>query len=229
MTMPAAHQENPYQQDVFLEELRDERDRNSQRNWYEHQQMQLAFLQTRGFNAASRLLDLGCGPMRLGVAVIPQLTTGWYFGQDINPETLAFGEEVLRQAGIAPAANYTLFASDQFELAAVDQPIDIAFSNSLFSHLNLNSILSCLLQVRQVLAPRGVYYSTFFLLDKGRSWLAPNHRNKWGREFVSYPHQDPYHYSQSLLAAVAKEAGFRMDLVRDFGHPTQTMARFRHR
>ena len=148
--MPAAHQENPYQQDVFLEELRDQRDRNSQRNWYEHQQMQLAFLQTRGLNAASRLLDLGCGPMRLGVAVIPQLTTGWYFGQDINPETLAFGEEVLGQAGIDPAANYTLFASDQFELAAVDQPIDIAFSNSLFSHLNLNSILSCLLQVRQV-------------------------------------------------------------------------------
>jgi ubiquinone/menaquinone biosynthesis C-methylase UbiE len=229
MTMPPAHQENPYQQEVFLEELRGEADRNSQRLWHEHQQMQLAFLRKRGFNGTSRLLDLGCGPMRLGVAVIPELTTGWYFGQDINPETLAFGQDVLRQAGIAPGANHTLFASDQFALTAVDRPIDIAFSNSLFSHLHLNSILTCLLQVKRVLAPRGVYYSTFFLVEKGRCWLDPHPRNKWGREFFSYPHQDPYHYSQSLMEAVAKEAGFRMDLVRDFGHPTQTMARFRQR
>lgn len=229
MSTPAASQENPYPQEVFLEELRTTADRDSQRIWHEHQQMQQTFLRKRGFNPATRLLDLGCGPMRLGVALIPELDTGWYFGQDINPETLAFGEEVLRQAGIDSDANYTLFSSGQFDLSAVDRPIDIAFSNSLFSHLNLNSILACLLQVRRVLAPRGVYYATFFMVEPGRSWLDPHPRNKWGREFASFPHQDPYHYSRPLMEAVAKEAGFRMDLIRDFGHPTQTMARYRLR
>jgi ubiquinone/menaquinone biosynthesis C-methylase UbiE len=153
--------------------------------------------------------------MRLGVALIPELDTGWYFGQDINPETLAFGEEVLRQAGIDSDANHTLFSSVQFDLSAVDRLIDIAFSNSLFSHLNLNSILACLLQVRRVLAPRGVYYAPFFMVEPGRSWLDP--------------YQDPHHYSRPLMEAVAKEAGFRMDLIRDFGHPTQAMARYRLR
>ena len=53
--------------------------------------------------------------------------------------------DLLRQAGIAPDAPYTLVASERFDLSAVDRPVDIAFANSLFSHLTLNSIVTCLL------------------------------------------------------------------------------------
>ena len=125
--------ENPYRQDVFLEDLRQQKDRQQQRIWAEHQQMQLSFLQRRGLSSSSTVLDLGCGPMRLGAVLIPLLKEGWYFGQDINPTTIAFGEEVLREACIPEQAPYTLFASDQFELDLVDRPVQIAFSNSLFS------------------------------------------------------------------------------------------------
>ena len=92
--------ENPYRQDVFLEDLRKQKDRQQQRIWAEHQQMQLSFLQRRGLTSSSTVLDIGCGPMRLGSALIPLLNDGWYYGQDINPGTIAFGEEVLREAGI---------------------------------------------------------------------------------------------------------------------------------
>ena len=37
------------------------------------------------------------------------LIEGWYFGQDINPNTIAFGEEVLRESGIPSKSRYTLF------------------------------------------------------------------------------------------------------------------------
>ena len=46
--------------------------------------------------------------MRLGSALIPLLSDGWYYGQDINAGTIAFGEEVLREAGIPEQAPYTL-------------------------------------------------------------------------------------------------------------------------
>ena len=46
--------------------------------------------------------------MRLGSALIPLLKDGWYYGQDINPDTIAFGEEVLREAGIPEQAPYTI-------------------------------------------------------------------------------------------------------------------------
>ena len=165
--------------------------------------------------------------MRLGSALIPLLNKGWYFGQDINPQTIQFGEEVLREQGISLQAPYTLFASDHFNFHVVDRPVHIAFANSVFSHLTLNSIFTALLQLRTVLAPSGVFYATFFDLEPGLSWLSPHPRNKWGRDFETFPHQDPYHYSFSMLKALSRQAGFRMDLITDFGHPTQTMARFR--
>ena len=219
--------ENCYRQEVFLNDLRQQKDRQQQRIWSEHQQMQLGFLQRRGLKPSSTVLDLGCGPMRLGSALIPLLKDGWYYGQDINPSTIAFGEEVLREAGITEQAPYTLFSSDQFELSLVDRPVQIAFSNSLFSHLTLNSIFAALMQLQTVLSPSGVFYATFFSLEKGCPWLKPHPRNKWGRQFETYPHQDPYHYPLPLLQDLARRAGFRLDVAHDFGHPTQTMGRFR--
>ena len=219
--------ENTYRKDVFLNDLRQKTDRKQQRIWSEHQQMQLLFLQRRGFASSSTVLDLGCGPMRLGSALIPLLKDGWYFGQDINPSTISFGEEVLREAGIPDQSPYTLFASDQFDLSLVDRPVEIAFSNSLFSHLTLNSIFTALLQLQEVLAPSGVLYATFFALEPGRPWLKSHPRNKWGLQFETYPHQDPYHYPIPLLKDLARQAGFCLDVLDDFGHPTQTMGRFR--
>ena len=219
--------ENTYRKSVFLRDLRQKKDRQQLRIWAEHQEMQLSFLQRHGLTSSSTVLDLGCGPMRLGSALIPLLQDGWYFGQDINPDTIAFGEEVLRDAGISEKAPYTLFASDQFDLRLVDRPVQIAFSNSLFSHLTLNSIFTALLQLQTVLAPSGVLYATFFASESGLPWLKPHPRNKWGRQFETYPHQDPYHYPLPLLQDLARRAGLRLDVIDDFGHPTQTMGRFR--
>ena len=132
--------ENPYRKEVFLEDLRLHKNRQQQRIWAEHQQMQLSFLQRHGLKSSSTVLDIGCGPLRLGSALIPLLDNGWYYGQDINSDTIAFGEEVLRQAGISEKAPYTLFASEQFELNLVDRPVQIAFANSVFmpSHAEFN-------------------------------------------------------------------------------------------
>ena len=91
------HSENFYRQDVFLQDLRNNENRHDQRIWSEHQYMQLSFLQSRGLTSSSVVLDIGCGPMRLGSALIPLLNKGWYFGQDINPQTIQYGEEVLRE------------------------------------------------------------------------------------------------------------------------------------
>jgi len=217
--------ENPYDSVVFLSHLLEDPEYGSKREWLEHQQMQYDFLVSRGFDSATRFLDLGCGPLRLGVRLIPELTSGWYFGQDINGETLEAGRRVLADAGVT-SERFRLIRSDNFDLSAVDRPIDLAFSNSLFSHLTINSILIALTRVRAVLAPGAVYYSTFFDLPPGHDWTRPCPRNKWGHGFNTFPYRDPYHYPAALLQRLAETTGFSMTLDEDFGHPTQTMARF---
>ena len=71
--------------------------------------MQLSFLQRQRPEVVLHCpLDLGCGSMRLGSALIPLLKSGWSTGQDINPDTIVFGEEVLREVGIPKQAPYTI-------------------------------------------------------------------------------------------------------------------------
>ena len=108
--------ENPYRQDVFLDNLRQQKDRQQQRIWAEHQQMQLSFLRRRGLTSSSIVLDIGCGPMRLGSALIPLPDEGWYYGQDINPDTISLVRRFCERLVSPKQAPYTLFASDQFDL-----------------------------------------------------------------------------------------------------------------
>ena len=69
--------ENPYRQDVFLEDLRQQKDRQLQRIWAEHQHMQLSFLQRRGITSSSKVLVKGFCPMRLGSSLFPHLNKCW--------------------------------------------------------------------------------------------------------------------------------------------------------
>lgn len=217
--------QNKYKKLVFLENIVKQPNYKTQRVWTEHQEMQVDFLHSRGFCSSSNVLDIGCGALRLGVKLIPELDTGWYFGQDINIQVLELGRKVLEDYGV-DSSRFTLMDSDAFDLSLVDRNIDIAFSNSVFSHLDLNSIFICLRSVREKIKPTGVYYSTFFKVAN-EEWTSPHPRNKWGREFKTYPNRDPYHYPEALLSLLAKEAGFEMSLAEDYGHPTQTMACFR--
>ena len=60
--------ENPYRQEVFLEDLRQQKDRQQQRIWAEHQQMQLTFLRRRGLQRLQPCLISAaarCGSVRL--------------------------------------------------------------------------------------------------------------------------------------------------------------------
>ena len=153
--------ENPYQQDVFLEDLRNHKNRQQQRIWAEHQQMQLNFMKRRGLTPSSTVLDIGCGPMRLGSALIPCSMTVGTLDRTSTPPRL----HLVRRSSVNSVFQkgpYTLFASDHFDFSLVDRPVQIAFANSVFSHLTLNSIFTALLQLHAVLAPSGVFYSTFF-------------------------------------------------------------------
>jgi cyclopropane fatty-acyl-phospholipid synthase-like methyltransferase len=218
------NEENTYRKTEFLSELFDSPNYTDSRNWKDHQEMQMNFLRARGLNQSSVILDMGCGPLRLGASLIPLLEKGWYYGIDINQGTLNNGLKVLEDHKVT-SNRYTLICNDNFCTENVDRLVDIAFSNSLFSHLSLNSILTCLMKVRSTLKDGGVYYSTFFSTNDC-NWLETIERTKWGKSVLTYPNKDPYHYPSRLLNELAVEAGFKMTIEPDFGHPTQTMARF---
>ncbi len=216
--------ENDYETDVFLSGAIANTPDLQFRDWVELQALQYDYLRAAGASADSVVLDVGCGPLRLGSRLIPDLTAGWYYGIDINGETLAIGRDVLDRLGVS-ADRVTLIESTDFDVAAIDRPVDFAIANSVFSHLNLNSIARCLLNVAEVLRPGAALHATYFDVSLDR-WNSPQSFVNFGREFPTYPRRDPYHYTQAMMADVAAWAGLSFRLDPGYAHQCQTMAVF---
>ena len=63
--------------------------------------------------------------MRLGSALIPLIEDGWYFGQDINPDTIAFGGRCYATLAF-PSRPFNPVCFRPVELSLVDRPVQIA-------------------------------------------------------------------------------------------------------
>ena len=219
-------EDNTYRNRVFLKNLLEKDDLSSEKLWREHQEMQLRYVLGKGLAPDAVFADIGCGPLRLGVALLPHMTEGWYYGFDINQQTLDAGREILKRHDVNER-NVTLVATDEFDFSAIDRPLDMAFSNSLFSHLTWNSITRCLARLRPHLKPGAVYYSTLFLVPDDHEWTQPCPRHKWGRDSFTYDNRDPYHYRLGVIHDLARQLGYAAEIDDSFGHPTQTMFAFR--
>lgn len=222
--------ENVYREKVFLGDMLSKADYQSREMlWKMPQVEQYNYLMEKGVRPGYKFLDLGCGPLRLGVKLIPYLSQGFYYGVDINADTLDRGEQVLSEYGVN-ANNYKLIQTDCFDLSGVPDGVDFAFSNSLFTHLRLNSIVTCLSRVRQKLSCNGIYCSTIFVHEGDahftEPWLrpAPNGIGNNGKgQIVTNFDQDPYHYPLDLITKIANAVGFTCKPDPNYYHRSQTM------
>lgn len=221
-------EENNYKSHVFLDKLLEKPDYKSNRLWQEHQAMQFGYVKSAGLHPHHNFLDVACGPLRLGAELVQYLSAGTYFGMDINAQTIQVGVDKLDEDGI-DHSNAVLFANETFDFSSVDRPVEMAFSNSLFSHLTLNSIMLCMQSLAKILPSGAAYHSTFFRAPEDADWAEPIQHSKWGRDFSTFANKDPYHYKPSILEVVADRAGFEFGVAETYGHPTQTMAVFTKR
>lgn len=192
----------------------------------EYGAFQLEFLKARGLAPDARFLEFGCGDLRLGEKVIPYLREGRYFGADLNQRNLDRGAAHLAGKGIG-LARAQLFATYDTSLAPVpDGSVDMAFSNSVFSHLTLNTILLCLTSIAPKLRPGAAYYSSMILIPEGAEFSVPCPWVQDGHHLRSFPARNPYHYTFPMAEAAAGLAGMTCGLCEDYGHPFQKMLRF---
>jgi SAM-dependent methyltransferase len=159
--------------------------------WEQHGQAQFDYLTGQGLRPEHYLLDIGCGPLRGGVHFIRYLETGHYFGVDKNAGVIEMAEEVeLRRYGLEDKRP-TLRADETFDFAALGQAFDYAWAQSVFTHLPVNSIVRCVMNVERALEPGGKFYATFYENEQGKRNLEPVRQSP---QVVSYFDRDSYHY-----------------------------------
>jgi hypothetical protein len=169
-------------------------------------------LTTIGLRQHHRLLDVGCGSLRLGRLFIPYLNVGRYVG--VEPNAWLVDEGIRKETGaeqIRIKRPVFLFDSSP-EIILGQGPFDFAVAQSIFSHCGQDLIRGWLHGLRPVLSPAGVLVATYLPSDQDSTspgWTYPG--------CVSY--------RPETLRNLAEEEGFRMVLL-DWRHPRQSWVAF---
>ena len=170
--------------------------------------LQFTLLFKAGLRETHKFLDLGCGSLRGGRLFIPYLRPGHYYG--VEPNEWLVQEGIARELGddIVRVKRPTFSAIDDFDLASLGARFDFVLAQSVFSHTFRDLTLRGLSGVREVLAPRGVLFATFFEDERraeGSGWR--------------YPACVPYGWPD--IEELAAQAGLAVRRL-DWPHPRQT-------
>jgi len=88
---------------------------------------------------------------------------------------------------------------------------DYAIAQSLFTHLTLEDIRKCFVNLYPISNDGGKFYFTFFEGDESKNIHTASHANKnWQYNFAS-------------LKNIAEECGFRVEYIGDWGHEKEQM------
>lgn len=193
--------------------------------WDEMGALQLKFLVEQGLRPDSTLLDVGCGSLRGGVWIAEYLDPNCYFGLDINRSLVDAGyEHEFTDELRAKVPREHLVVTDCFDVSELgDVTFDVAFAQSVFTHLPVNAIRRCLVELGPRMREGGQFFATYFEAPTREYVRSMEHAGGT----VTFPDRDPYHYPFDEFATLAHDLGWGCHRVGDWGHPKgQFMLRF---
>ena len=184
--------------------------------WEELGRLQFEYLLNAGLEPPHYFLDVGCGPLRGGLHYIRYLEPGHYFGVDKNAAVLeeACAVELPRQGLEDRAA--TVVPMEDFGFERLGQTFDYALAQSVFTHLPLNSIIRCLMNMEGVLAPGGRFYATFYENPDGKRNLDDVRQTP---RVVTHFDKDYFHYDLATFEWICEGTSLTVEYLGNWNNP----------
>ena len=183
--------------------------------WDEIGALQFEFVRQQGLQPSDRFLDVGCGSLRGGIHFIRHLEAGNYYGIDMNPTLIRAGRDVeLAAAGLADRKP-VLLVNERFEFQRFETNFRFALALSVFTHIDINAIQRCLVNLADVLEPGGRFFATYFPSDRLHHLEEIRHPHG----VVTRSDADPFHYHVSVFQFLATDLPLSVRNIGDWGHP----------
>jgi len=188
--------------------------------WEKIGRLQFDFLVTQGLRTDHHFLDVACGSLRGGIHFIRYLEAGHYFGVDKNKELLDAGRKIELKRHNLIHKNPTLLRMDNFEFLSLNQKFEYGLALSLFTHLPLNNIIRCIMNVKKVLVPGGRFYASFFEKPNRKVNLDSGmHLCTHDSAIITYRDKDPYHYDFETFKHVCEGSSLEVKYIGAWNHP----------
>ena len=126
--------------------------------WQMKRAFQIDFLRGQGLRTSHRVLDIGCGSLRGGAALIAYLEPGGYSGIDVRESVLVEARQELRREKLLDKRPELVVATD---LAALDlkRRFDVLWAFSVLFHLADPILDACFVMAARHLKPEGIFFA----------------------------------------------------------------------
>jgi hypothetical protein len=169
--------------------------------WDETARAEMRVLRDAGLKPHHRLLDIGCGCLRLGHLAVPYLDAGNYWGTDASAALMRRGWEVeLDDMARARLPPLQLVEDAVFAFPGIPETIDMAIAFAVFTHLPPPALDTCLASLH---ARFPNLTAVLFTVFEGEG---PALRQPDG--VVTHPDRAPWHRPASEVEAAVRAAGF---------------------
>lgn len=170
--------------------------------------MAFGLLTSCGLRQHHRLLDVGCGSLRLGRLLIPYLNPGCYYGLEPNKWLVDEGRAYEVGESLLEVRQPTFIYGTDLDDPSYDAVFDYAIAQSIWSHTGPDLLDKWVKELSRGLNDTGVVFATFIESDEdftGSGWIYP--------ECVEF--------RQDTIRDVATRHGFLFQVL-DWAHPRQT-------
>lgn len=169
-------------------------------------------LTTIGLRQHHRILDIGCGSLRIGRLLIPYLNKGNYYG--VEPNQWLVDEGIKNEIGndLIRIKQPTFSFAASMDSFSEPLNLDYAVAQSIFSHCGRDLLQGWLSQAAYHLKEDGALVASFFADDKdyeGDGWIYPG----------------CVKYTPETMTKIAAEFGLAFAVL-NWAHPRQTWAIF---
>lgn len=130
-------------------------------DWYDlGSGVQFSLLLFLGLREHHRVLDLGCGPIRLGRLLIPYLLPGNYFGIEPNLRAVHSALKYELGEGVLHAKRPVFDDDEDFTLSKFGLKFDFIMASGILTYMGKPQLQRCLAEAERAMSPSAVFLAT---------------------------------------------------------------------